>query len=59
MNERGALLRRKIALEKKSRSAAAVSPIPTKLMGPCIWAMQVRLREKKIGYKKEFLKGAR
>jgi hypothetical protein len=54
--ERAALLGRKIELEKKSRSAAAVSPIPTKLMDEYIRAMQVRLREKKIGYKKEFLK---
>ena len=54
--ERAALLRRKIDLEKKSRSVATVSPIPTKLMDQYIRAMQDRLREKKIGYKREFLK---
>jgi site-specific DNA recombinase len=54
--ERAALLRRKIELEKKSRSMAGVSPIPTKLMAEYIREMQLRLREKKIGYKKDFLK---
>ena len=54
--ERAALLRRKVDLQKKSRSMGAISPIPTKLMAKYIGEMQLRLREKKIGYRKEFLK---
>jgi site-specific DNA recombinase len=54
--EREALLRRKVELQKKSRSKAAILPIPTRLMNDYIQKMQLRLREKKIGYKKEFLR---
>ena len=54
--EREALLRRKVELQKKSRSAARVLPIRTELMVQYVREMQARLREKKIGYKKEFLR---
>jgi site-specific DNA recombinase len=54
--EREALLRRRIELQKKARSAANVSPIRTELMAHYIREMQSRLRDKKIGYKKEFLR---
>jgi len=54
--ERESLLRRKVELEKASRSRARISPIPTRLMNDYIREMQLRLREKKIGYKKEFLR---
>ena len=54
--ERESLLRRKIELQKKSRSGARVLPIPSQLMDDYIRQMQTRLREKKIGYKKEFLR---
>jgi hypothetical protein len=54
--EREALLKNKVELEKKSRSAATVRPIPTRLMNDYIREMQIRLRDKKIGYKKEFLR---
>ena len=54
--EREALLGRKIDLQKKSRSSARILPIPTRLMDEYIRQMQMRLREKKIGYKKEFLR---
>ncbi len=47
---------RKVELQKKSRSKASIAPIPTRLMKDYICEMQVRLREKKIGYKKEFLR---
>ncbi len=53
--EREALLRRKVELEKKSRSCK-VRPIPTQLMDDFIRGMRARLQEKKIGYKKEFLR---
>jgi len=54
--ERESLLRRKVELQKKSRSRATILPIPTRLMNDYIRKMQLRLREKKIGYKKEFLR---
>src|SRR5215813_5733058 len=54
--ERESLLRRKVELQKKSRSRATILPIPTRLMNDYIREMQLRLREKKIGYKKEFLR---
>jgi len=54
--ERESLLRRKVELQKKSRFKAAILPIPTRLMNDYIQKMQLRLREKKIGYKKEFLR---
>ena len=49
-------MRRKVDLQKKSRSAARVLPIRTELMAQYVRDMQARLREKKIGYKKEFLR---
>ena len=54
--ERESLLRRRVELQKQSRSTARISPIPTRLMNDYIREMQLRLREKKIGYKKEFLR---
>ena len=54
--ERDALLKKKIALEKESRAGATVRPIPTALMNTYVRAMQERLREKKLGGKKEFLR---
>ena len=43
-------------LQKKSRSAVRVLPIRTELMNQYVREMQVRLRGKKIGYKKKFLR---
>src|SRR5262249_2734967 len=55
-HERAALLKTKEELAKKSRSVGKVLPIPTPLMNNYIREMQERLRTKKIGYKKEFLR---
>jgi hypothetical protein len=54
--ERGALLKKKIAFEKKSRADSRVVSIPTPLMKSYIRNMQERLRERKIGAKKDFLR---
>ena len=54
--EREALLKRKVELQKALRSKGNILPIPTGLMDEYIRQMQVRLREKKIGYKREFLR---
>jgi hypothetical protein len=54
--QREDLLRHKADLQKKSRGRAKILPIPTKLMHDYIREIQLRLREKKIGYKKEFLR---
>jgi len=54
--EREALLQRKVELQKALRSRANILPIPTGLMDEYIRQMQARLREKKIGYKREFLR---
>jgi site-specific DNA recombinase len=54
--QRESLVRRRVELQKKSRSRATISPIPTRLMNDYIREMQRRLREKKIGYKKELLR---
>ena len=54
--EREGLLRRKVELQKKARSVARIRPIPTRLMEDYIRQMQMRLREKTIGYKREFLR---
>ena len=54
--EREDLLSRKIHLQKKARAKTKIAPIPTRLMDQYIREMQVRLRAKKIGYKKEFLR---
>jgi hypothetical protein len=50
------ILRRKVELQKKSRAKATILPIPTRLMNDYIRKMQLRLEEKEIEYKKEFLK---
>ena len=55
-HERAALLKTKNGLEQKSRSTAKILPIPTPLMNTYIREIQERLRTKKIGYKKEFLR---
>ena len=52
--QREDLLSRRVDLQKKSRAQARVLPIPTRLMDEYI--RQMRLREKKLGYKKEFLR---
>ena len=53
--ERTALLKTKATLEK-TRSRAKILPIPTPLMAGFVKQMQERLRDKKIGYNKEFLR---
>ena len=53
--ERTALLKTKATLEK-SRSRAKILPIPTPLMDRFIKQMQERLRDKKIGYNKDFVR---
>jgi site-specific DNA recombinase len=50
--EREALLRRKVELQKKSRSTVRVLPIRAELMAQYVREMQSGLREKKIGYKR-------
>src|SRR5262249_42347535 len=55
-HERAALLKTKADLAQKSSSVGKVLPIPTPLMNNYIREMQERLRTKKIGYKKEFLR---
>ena len=55
-HERAALLKTKSELARKSQSKGKIVPIPTELMGAYIREMQARLRTKKIGYKKEFLR---
>jgi hypothetical protein len=54
--ERDALLKQKIALEKKARAGATVRTIPTVLMNTYVRAMQERLRARKVGAKKEFIR---
>ena len=54
--ERAALLKKKIAMEKPSRVGSTVRAIPTNLMNNYVRAMQEKLREKKLGAKKEFLR---
>lgn len=53
--ERTTLLKTKATLEN-SRSRAKILLIPTPLMAGSIKQMQKRLRDKKIGYNKEFLR---
>ena len=55
-SQREGLLKRKAALEQKTLSLTKIHPIPTPLMGSYIKELQARLREKNIGYKKEFLR---
>jgi site-specific DNA recombinase len=52
--QREALLKRKVELHKKA--GARILPIPTRLMDEYVRQIQMRLRAKKIGYKKEFLR---
>jgi hypothetical protein len=54
--ERNALLKKKIALEKKSQAGATVRVLPTAFMNTYIHALLDRLRETKLGAKKEFLR---
>jgi hypothetical protein len=54
--QREALLQRKVELQKKARAGAKISPIPTPLMDEYVRQIQMRLRAKKIGHKKEFLR---
>ena len=55
-HQREALLKRKVELQKKARAGASVLPIPTRLMDEYVRQIQMRLRQKKIGYKKEFVR---
>ena len=55
-HQREALLKRKVELHKKSRAGAKVSPIPTRLMDEYVRQIQMRLRAKKVGYRKEFVR---
>ena len=54
--QREELLQRKVELQKKARAGAKISPIPTPLMDEYVRQIQMRLRAKKIGHKKEFLR---
>jgi hypothetical protein len=54
--QREALLQRKVEVQKKSQARARVLPIPTRLMDEYVRQMQMRLRGKKVGYRKEFLR---
>ena len=54
--EREDLLSRRVDLQKTSRARAKILPIPTRLMDEYIREMQLRLSDKKIGYKKEMLR---
>ena len=50
------LVSRKVDLQKKSHGPASIFRILTRSMNDYIRDIQVRLRRKKIGYKKEFLR---
>ena len=54
--QREALLQRKVEVQKKSQAKARILPIPTRLMDEYVRQMQMRLRSKKVGYRKEFLR---
>jgi len=54
--ERAALLKTKAELARKSQAKAKVIPIPTELMIAYVREIQTRLKAKKAGYKKEFLR---
>jgi site-specific DNA recombinase len=54
--QREALLHRKIEVQKKSQSRAKILAIPTPLMDEYVRQIQMRLRNKKVGYRKEFLR---
>jgi len=53
--EREESAKARVAFQKKSRAQAKILPITTLLMDEYIRREQIRFREKKIGYKKEFL----
>ena len=53
--QREALLQRKVEVQKR-QSRAKILAIPTRLMDEYVRQMQMRLRGKKIGYRKEFLR---
>ena len=54
--QREALLHRKVEVQKKSHAKARILTIPTRLMDEYVRQMQMRLRNKKVGYRKEFLR---
>ena len=54
--ERDALVKKKCAVEEKSRLGTTVRPIPTALMRAYIEAMRECLRNRKFGAKREFLR---
>ena len=54
--QREALLERKVELHRKARVGAKILPIPTRLMNEYVRQMQMRLRQKNIGFKKEFIR---
>ena len=54
--QREALLERKVELHKKARVGAKILPIPTRLINEYVRQMQMRLRQKNIGFKKEFIR---
>ena len=54
--QREALLERKVELHKNARSGAKILPIPTRLMNEYVRQMQMRLRQKNIGFRKEFIR---
>ena len=54
--EREALLKKKTALEKKTKTGATIRAIPTNLMKTYVGTMQERLRNRNFGAKKEFLR---
>jgi len=54
--QRESLLKRKVELHKKARAGAKILPIPTRLMNEYVQQMQIRLRQKNIGFRKEFIR---
>ena len=54
--QREALLKRKVELHKKASAGAKILPIPTRLMNEYVQQMQMRLRQKNIGFRKEFIR---
>ena len=54
--QREALLKRKIELHKKARAGAKILPTPTRLMNEYVQQMRLRLQQKNIGFRKEFIR---
>ena len=54
--QREALLKRKIELHKKARAGGKILPIPTRLMNEYVQQMRLRLQQKNIGFRKEFVR---